>query len=164
MLRARVAFLVFAAALIGQSLTPAENDPGYKLIVNAASPATSVSRDTLVLIFLKKTNAWPSGPDVTPVDQQSDSPARRAFSLNVLGKTPHEVASYWNQMILSGRAFPPPVKRSDHEVLVFVRGDSSAVGYVMGSTEVGQGLRVLKIQADAPAVGDGAERSKSLRP
>jgi ABC-type phosphate transport system substrate-binding protein len=146
MKKAIAAFVTLAAGLVAPSLLSAEADTGYKLVVNAANPLTAVSRGDVTQIFLRKTLTWPNGQPAAPVDQRSDAPSRQAFSMSVLRKDTNEIAAYWNQMIFSGRALPPPTKSSDDEVLAFVRTNPNAVGYVGGATPVGEGVKVVKVQ------------------
>jgi ABC-type phosphate transport system substrate-binding protein len=143
---ARAAIVALAAGLMAAPAHSADADTGYKLVVNAANPLTAVSRGDVTQIFLKKTTTWPNGQPANPVDQRSDAPSRQAFSVSVLGRDMHEIAGYWNQMIFSGRALPPPTKGSDDEVLAFVRTNPNAVGYVGGATPVGEGVKVVKVQ------------------
>jgi ABC-type phosphate transport system substrate-binding protein len=146
MRKARAAFVALAAGLMAPSAQAAEAGSGYQLVVNAANPLAVVARGDVTQIFLKKTLTWPNGQPAVPVDQRSDAPSRQAFSMSVLRKDPNEIASYWNQMIFSGRALPPPTKGSDDEVLAFVRANPNAIGYIGGATAVGEGVKVVKVQ------------------
>jgi ABC-type phosphate transport system substrate-binding protein len=121
----------------------AETAPEYKLIVNAANPTKSLGRDTLMRMFLKKTTAWPDGKPVLVVDQPTQSATRRAFSRDILGRGPNDVAAYWNEVIFSGRGAPPLTKPSDAEVLSYVHDNPNAIGYVGADADVGAGLRVF---------------------
>jgi ABC-type phosphate transport system substrate-binding protein len=40
------------------------------------------------------------------------------------------IDQYWTQSVFSGRAVPPPEKRSDADVVAFVRENPGAIGYV----------------------------------
>jgi ABC-type phosphate transport system substrate-binding protein len=120
--------------------------PEYKIIVNAANPVTTLSREHVTRIFLKKVSTWPNGQPAAPVDLRSGSPTRRAFSRVVLGKDPAEVAAYWNQLIFSGRGLPPPTKSSDSEVLAYVRDNPNAVGYVAADARIGEGVKVVAVK------------------
>lgn len=137
------------SGLMGLLLVPvlgAETPAGYKVVVNSANAVSTLSRQTLSQIFLKKTTTWTNGDTVAPVDQATDAPSRRAFSKTILGRAPYEVAAYWNQMIFSGRGLPPPTKASDSEVLAFVRNNVNAIGYVAADAKLGEGVKVLTVQ------------------
>jgi ABC-type phosphate transport system substrate-binding protein len=135
--------------LLGLVLVPilrAQTPPEYKVVVNSANTVSTLSRDSLSRMFLKKTTTWPNGQTVAPVDQVTHAPNRRAFSRAILGRATDEVAAYWNQMIFSGRALPPPTKASDTEVLAFVHDNPNAIGYVAGDAKLGEGVKVLTVQ------------------
>lgn len=118
---------------------------GYKVIVHPSYPGSSISRDQLVQIFLKKITTWPSGKRVVPVDQTEESAARMAFSKMVLQKTVSEVRAYWQQQIFSGRSLPPVQRTSDAQVVSFVLDNELAVGYISEGADSG-GAKVLRVE------------------
>src|SRR5258705_7070200 len=95
----------------------------FVVVVNASGPAT-LSRDDVSKIFLKKS------AQLTAVDQSKDSKVRSAFSAVIHGRPISAITSYWQQQIFSGGDTPPSEKRSDADVLAYVRGNPKAIGYV----------------------------------
>lgn len=119
---------LLAAALF---LAPAAALPSeFVLVANPSVSATAISRSEASRIFLRLQSDWPDGGHARPVDQSKASPLRDAFSRQVLGKSLASVEQYWTQAIFSGRAVPPVEKRSDADVLAYVRDNPGAVGYV----------------------------------
>ena len=116
----------------------------YKVIVNNSVSVSSLSKKAASDLFLKKTTKWESGAAVMPVDQLDSSNTREGFSKAVHGKTAAAVKSYWNQQIFSGRDVPPVEKKSDAEVLSFVRSTPGAIGYVSDAASA-EGVRVVSI-------------------
>ena len=112
---------------------------GFVVVVNEAGPA-SVSKSDLSRIFLKKS------PQLTPVDQDKAAKVRSTFSKAVLGRPLSAIISYWQQQIFSGGDSPPIEKRSDADVLEFVRSNPKAIGYVAVGTELGSGVRAVTVQ------------------
>ena len=106
---------------------------GFQVVVNAANPISSVPKDQLSRIFMKKTQKWENGQAIAPVDLDQASPVRAAFSKTVHGKPVSAVASYWQQQIFAGRDVPPAEKASDTAVIAFVKANAGAVGYVSGN-------------------------------
>lgn len=140
---------VMVLLLLGLVRVPvlgAQTPPEYKVVVNSANTVSTLSRDSVSRMFLKKTTTWPNGHTVAAVDQATNAPSRRAFSRAILGRATDEVAAYWNQLIFSGRGLPPPTKSSDSEVLSFVRDNPNAIGYVAGDAKLGEGVKVLTVQ------------------
>ena len=119
---------------------------GYKIIINPASSMSVVSRKELAAVYLKKTAKWRDGTPAVPVDLSEDAPARSGFSRDVLGKPTQAVKAYWNQQIFSGRSAPPAEKRSDADVVAFVRSTPGAVGYVSASTPT-PGVKLLAVRS-----------------
>jgi ABC-type phosphate transport system substrate-binding protein len=134
---------VLVLALLGAA--PASSSAeGYQVIVNVANPASSLPKEQLSKIFMKKVQKWDSGQPITPVDQDQASPARAAFSKTVHGKPASAVASYWQQQIFAGRDVPPAEKANDAAVIAFVKANAGAVGYVSGNAPAD--VKVLAVE------------------
>ena len=142
---AALSALVAVAAAVALA-RGAETTVDCKIVVNAANPVTTLTRDNIARIFLRKSTTWPNGRTADPVDQPTNSPSRLAFSKAVLGKAPSEVASYLNQLIFSGRGVPPVTKATDAEVLSYVQSNANAIGYVAAEAKVGEGVKVVSLR------------------
>jgi ABC-type phosphate transport system substrate-binding protein len=139
--------IVFAIALthgLGTAATGLAADAGFQVIVHESNPTRSVTKEQLAAFFLKKTPRWPQGGPASPVDQGDSSPARAAFSKDVLGKSVAAVASYWQQQIFSGREVPPPQKNGDAAIVEFVKTNAGAVGYVAADATPA-GVKILAV-------------------
>ena len=120
------------ALLLLVSAVPGRAAEGFQVIVNPGNPVSSLSRDLVSRIFLKKVVKWDSGLAAAPVDQDGSSPVRAAFSKAVHGKPASAVASYWQQQIFAGRDIPPAEKAGDAAVIAFVKNSPGAIGYISG--------------------------------
>jgi len=128
------------------SAAVASEAPGaFKVIVNASNPATSVNRDFLAAVFLKKATRWEDGERARPVDLAADSTVRAAFSLRVLARPVAAVRNYWEQRIFSGTDVPPPELASDAEVVRYVEANPGAVGYISAGAASGA-AKVLAVR------------------
>ena len=128
-------------ALAG-SPTPAGD---YRLVVNPANPASEIARADAARLFLKKVTTWPDGTPVAVVDQMRTAPVRAAFTRDVHKKDVDALVAYWATLVYSAREMPPPVKRSDDEVLEFVRQTPGAVGYVSADAAT-SGVKVVALR------------------
>jgi ABC-type phosphate transport system substrate-binding protein len=134
------------ALLAGALTAPVQaQDKDFVVIVNAFNPFVTIRADELSRLFLKKSTAWSNGQAAQPVDQSDGSSVRRRFTARVLNKDTASLKSYWQQMIFSGKAVPPPALESDVAVLEFVRQHPYAVGYVSASTPLAAEVRVLAV-------------------
>ena len=120
----------------------------FVVVVNAANPVSSLSREDASKLFLKKTMKWSTGAEVVPVDLPEGSAVRDAFTKGVLKKSVGAVKSYWQQQIFSGRGVPPTEKTSDAEVVSFVRSNPHAIGYVSAATAVGSAVKVVTVRSN----------------
>ena len=119
--------------------------PPYRVIAHHQHETTSVDRQFLARAFLKKVTNWPNGEGIRPVDQLHGSPVRNRFSEEVLGRSVLAVRNYWQQLIFSGRAVPPPELDSDEAVVRFVLRTPGAIGYVSGAADV-RNARVINFR------------------
>lgn len=137
--------IALAALLFGSTpVTQAAPATGYQVIAHPKNPTSSVAREALADIFLKKASRWASGEPALPVDLRPASPARQEFSRQVLKRTVAAVRTYWTQRIFSGRELPPPEVDSDEAVLRFVTTHPGAVGYVSAQASV-TGAKLLEV-------------------
>jgi ABC-type phosphate transport system substrate-binding protein len=138
----KLAKYIVVALFLGA--TVAAQAASYKVVANNSVPVSSLSKKAASDLFLKKTTKWEGGAPAVPVDQLESSAIRQALSKDVHGKTAAAVKSYWNQQIFSGRDVPPIEKRSDAEVLAFVRATPGAIGYVSDGAAT-DGVHVLTV-------------------
>jgi ABC-type phosphate transport system substrate-binding protein len=133
--------LFAAAALLsmtalGTTPSPASAD-GYQVIANSGVGASSLTKDQVSQMFLKKLAKWPDGKSVVAVDQAKTAAIREAFSKAVHGRGAAAIVAFWQQQIFSGADVPPAEKASDAEVIAFVKATPGAIGYVSSGAEVG---------------------------
>jgi len=77
------------------------------VIVSASNGNTSLDQDTIARVFLGKSKNFPDGSQAVPVDQNSGSATREAFSSTVLGKSSSQLKAYWSRLIFTGKGTPP---------------------------------------------------------
>lgn len=136
-------FYLSVAIVLLVSLNLWAQEKGYKVIVNASNPVTSLSREAISDIFLKKIAKFPDGRSATPVDLLVDSSTRGRFSQDVHKKSAVAVDSNWAQLLFSGRGVPP-AKRSEEDALAFVRTNPNGIGYVSAGAAI-DGVKVIRI-------------------
>jgi ABC-type phosphate transport system substrate-binding protein len=125
----KLAPFVLALGLVA-SPVPGGAGEGFQVIVNTQNPVSSLSKDLVSKLFLKKVQRWDNGLAVSPVDQDQASAVRAAFSKVVHGKSVTAVASYWQRQIFAGNDVPPAEKADDAGVIAFVRSSPGGIGYV----------------------------------
>jgi ABC-type phosphate transport system substrate-binding protein len=140
-----VALLLLLGVGGASTAVVAEEHPAYRVVVHPSNSASSVDRKFLSDAFLKKATRWSGGEVIRPVDLDAESPVRRRFSQEVLGRSVSAVKSYWQQVIFSGRDVPPPELDTDEQVIRYVVKSPGAVGYVSGSAAV-SGVKILTVK------------------
>lgn len=141
----RLRLIAALAALAGgaaASMHPVGLLP-FKVIVRVDCSATVLSRMELSHVFLKLKTSWPSGEAVHPVEPAEGS-EREQFARLVHEKSLKAIRVYWLQQIFSGRNVPPLERRSDAEIVEYVRNTPGAIGYVSTSALV-PGVRVIAL-------------------
>ena len=118
----------------------------FKLVVNQANPVDSLTKKEVSNLFLKKVSRWSNGENVQPLDLVETSSVRVNFSKQIHGRKVSSIKAYWQKQIFSGRKIPPPEKKTDTQVLAFVRNNPGAIGYVSADTNSSnRRVKVLKI-------------------
>ena len=138
-----IATLALLSLVLGAGSVMAQD--GYTVIVHSTNPSSSMSRRDLSKIFLKRTTKWSDGRTATPVDLAPDSGTRASFSKRVHNKSVDTIKAYWQRMVFSGRAVPPPERASAREIVDYVQSNPGAVGYVPAGASVGD-CKVLSVR------------------
>ncbi len=139
--RSALVCAVVSACVLAEGAVAAD----FKVVANPSVPVTSLTRATLSSAFLKKTDKWPDGTPVVPVDQSHDSTVRQSFCREVHDKSLAMVDAFWQKQVFSGRATPPLAKANDTDVIAYVRSVPGAIGYVSTSAEAA-GLKQIRVE------------------
>jgi ABC-type phosphate transport system substrate-binding protein len=138
------AFLLCAASLM--TTASASFAQRVVVVVNAANPVSTLTKNQVASIFLKKTLKWSNDTVVTPVNQERDAKIRDIFSREIHGRSASAMEAYWQIQIFSGKDVPPAVRANDTDVLAFVRARPGAIGYVSADTPLGDGVKVVTVK------------------
>jgi ABC-type phosphate transport system substrate-binding protein len=137
-----VVFGLFATTAFQAS----QKDDGYRVVVNKSNPVSSMSKEEISKLFLKKTKKWKNGKKVVPIDLPQASPARATFSQEILKRTVKAVRSYWRLRAFTEGESQPPELATETEVLEYVSMDPVAIGYVSdGASLAGYSVKVIQI-------------------
>ena len=142
-----ISFILLQITGAVYSLMPLSANEKYPfvIIVHKDNPINEISRKELSKYFLKKITKWNNGERINPVDLYADDPLRNSFSRLVHNRDTHSIKAYWQKMIFSGRAIPPPERIKESEIIEFVQNDIGAIGYISNTTSI-QDYQVKKIR------------------
>jgi len=139
-----IATLFVAVAVSLTQFAPAQ-EGSYKVIAHPDVEESALSRSQVSSLLLKKSNRWPdSNQQAKPIDLDSSSSVREAFSQDIHRRSISNIKNYWQRQIFSGRDLPPPEAKSDAEVLRYVQDTPGAIGYVSSSAST-SGVKVLRV-------------------
>lgn len=142
--RVPIALALLAAALVARPAR-AQDAATFQVIVNAANPVTSLTRDETSRLFLRKVVTWKRGEAVQPVDQAEGSAVRKSFSKSIHRKDIPGVKKYWQELTFTGQGVPPVERAGDADVIAFVGGSRGAIGYVAPTAPLGRKVRAVRI-------------------
>ncbi len=120
------------------------SDTAFQVIAHPGVSGTTVSRDVVADIFLKKVQRWGGGQAIEPVDLTATSEVREAFSHAILGMPVAGVRVYWMDRMRKG-LWPPRTKEADMDVIDYVASHPGGIGYVAAGTPVPATVKVLKV-------------------
>lgn len=141
----KIGTVLAVTALLCGSTVQVRAQQGFRVIVNKDNPVTALSKEEVSRMLLKRTTRWDSGVPVEPVDQNSESAVRGAFSDDIHGRSVNKIKIYWQRQIFSGSEVPPRELTSDAEVVSYVSSNSGAIGYVSSGASL-NGVKALRIE------------------
>lgn len=115
------------------------------VVVSAESPVTALTEMELSDIFLGKTNRFPNGESVIPVNQAESQSAYKEFYKDYLGRSAAQLKTHWSRLIFTGRGRPPESVANDSAAADFIAGNPNAIGYIAPKL-VDDRLRVVSIE------------------
>ena len=130
------------ALVVSQSSAQSQ---GFRVVVHATNPVSSMSAGEVARIFQKRVTRWDNGQTMLPVDLPEATSARVQFTQVVHGKSVSAIRAHWQRQIFSGRGVPPVEKASEGEVLSFVGANVNAIGYISPGARVQANVKVLQI-------------------
>ena len=100
------------------------------VIVNPATPFSTMTAAEVRLIFMAKNKTLPDHRPVVPLMLQEETPTRVSFDQVLLQRDSRESRAYWAQMIFTGRGKPPRQLNNDNEIKQEVGRNPDAIGYI----------------------------------
>lgn len=143
-----VLLAISAAPAVPQEadVDPTSPPARFVVVVNALHAGTAIRREELSNIFLRRAERWGDGRPIEAADQSLRSEVRAAFSRHVLHLEPGAVLQYWQSRLQRGTGLrPPPVKKSDAEVIEWVGGAVGRIGYVAPGVALGERVKAVSV-------------------
>lgn len=104
-------------------------EAGMSLIMAPGSAPLRFDREDVAAIFKQKKRFWEDGQAIRAVNLSASHPLRRAFSLQIFGRSPEELEGYWRDMYFHG-IVPPYALASEEAVIRFVASTPGAIAYI----------------------------------
>lgn len=134
---------ILSAALVlslASSMAMAEK---VAVIVNANN-SQNLSKSDIAAIYSDKIVQWSNGKQIKSYDLPVKNSARSTFSEKVLGMSAKDAAKEWANRKITNTAKNPPKTKKERLVLIAVRKNVNAVGYVPAASAKGaKGIKVL---------------------
>ena len=146
MTRSVLKSLVLRCSLALVPVLPAVVQAEVAIVVNPASPLTSISIDEVADLYLAKADRASTGLKLIPIDQVEGGRSRQDFYDRVVRKSQSQLNSYWSRLIFTGKARPPFAVSNDAEVLDLVAMNPSMLGYVDAAAVNGRVKVVLVVK------------------
>lgn len=100
------------------------------VIVNANNPIEQLSKREIIDLYMGRNLHFPNGELALRLDQSPNSRERADFYQTLVKKSVAQVNAYWAKLSFGGRASPPTLATSGHQVLETVRANRQALGYI----------------------------------
>lgn len=112
------------------------------VVVAAASPLETLTRNQVADIFLGKTNRLPGGGQAVVIDQPEGSAIRDEFYSTYTGKSAAQIKAHWSKIIFTGRGQPPQVVSNGAELKKRIADNPDTIGYI-DAREVDASVKAL---------------------
>jgi hypothetical protein len=99
------------------------------IVVGRASTVTSVTKDVVRDLYLRRQRLWADGTRAVPVNLPPTNPARDEFSRLILGRSTRDMVDYWNARYFEGTT-PPQVLPSSEAIRRFLAAEPGAIAYL----------------------------------
>ncbi len=156
--------LLLAAAGRSAGATPDDiaAEPMFHLIVQAANPVESLSREDVAAFFLLADQTWEGDLTVEPVHRLPDSEIRTVFERQVYAKSAAAVDERWRQAPVAARSTPVTILESDRAVIDWVGAHPGALGYVSLAAVLGSRVKrvVMTNSPEEEAEDEGKEPTR----
>ena len=137
--------LAICLVALGSAAPARATAQSYRVVVHASNPTSSLTRDALQRVYLKKQTTWKAGSQVAVVDQSPKSAVRAQFSMQVLGRDVPTMKNYWQQSLFSGRGVPPIEQPTEAQVVAFVAANPGAIGYVSSDAQLPESVKTVSV-------------------
>lgn len=127
---------------LGMVLGSAAHADDVVVIVHKDNPS-QIDAAYVAQIYTGTLKGWPDGTPVFALDQMEDTPARKQFYTQIVGKSAAAMKAIWSQNIFAGKGLPPKVASPDAEMKRLVATNRNAIGYVL-ATQVDASVRVIR--------------------
>ncbi len=115
------------------------------VVVSAASPISSLSKNQVAKIFLGKSRRFPDGSKAAPLNQSEGNLERDAFYQLVSGKSPAQVKAHWSKLIFTGRGQPPKEAANNDTVKQLLTNNGVNISYV-DRTAVDDSVKIVALK------------------
>lgn len=124
-------------------LVSADINAEIAVVVDIKSPVDKVDQREVANIFLAKTNRFPDGRRVRPIEL-SDDGIKASFYYKISGKTLPQINSYWTTLIFTGKGKPPRNIDKTPHLIEMLRNDPQAITY-LPLEQITDSMRVIHI-------------------
>lgn len=141
-------------SVVSNAMAKDAGDMRIAVIVSRLAPLTTIDRNLLRSVYLKKIFLDATNRAYVPVNLPPDSMLRRDFTFAVIHLDEPQLQSYWNRQYFQGIS-PPFVLGSQTAVVDFVSKTPGAVGYVR-LCYINTQVKVVLLLRPSGAPADGA--------
>lgn len=104
------------------------------VIAHPDAPITSLSKEEVARIFLKKRRTFPNGDEIVPLSQPDFPEKDDEFFFRISEKKRIQLNAYWARLLFTGKGRPPLNGKNDQQILQSVAQNPKFVGYIDASS------------------------------
>ena len=102
------------------------------VIANKDNPITSLSKTDVARYYLLKSQSWPSGEKIKPINRNNKSKLKKSFVQSALNMGMSKYEQYWLSLKQTSGETEPKSVKSNKFVLKIVGKKKNSIGYLPG--------------------------------
>ena len=111
------------------------------VVVSIDSAVDSLNNQQVANIFLAKTNRFPNGDKVTPIEIRNNA-IRDQFYRGITGKSENQLNAYWTTLVFTGKGKPPKNLSNYDKLLMQLLDKPNAISYMLAN-QVTHNLKIV---------------------
>ncbi|MEM8486381.1 MAG: hypothetical protein AAF564_12590 [Bacteroidota bacterium] len=131
--------------LVGLLICMPASGQEIKIVGNPVGPPDNLDESELRSVFKAQQQWWDGDTKIAIVLLKSSVPISKVIADKVFGMSPHDVKTYWIQIVFRGKAKTPKHFDSEDALIAYIARTPGAIGVVSATAET-EDLKTILVE------------------